>query len=433
MLDNLYKKIYIIFISSIMLVITAIFGVLCMNFIHTKQQYEYIFFQRLSTLMIYELENPEKNPQIIIEPYENNYAIFALLTDVKGNIVYQSNSLFPTDINILLENFAEKSNVVLTSVLYQTSTTTQEGILSFSGVSNDNYWGIPAIIVDKNGTIFHLSLLHQKKTAFEIIRKQLPLYILTWFISLLCVSAISRFLLKYAMSPTEKVLKSQKAFIASASHELKAPLAVILANNDKISSLSKKLPHIQKASSVIDSELLRISKLIKDMLFLASSDAGTRTINKTMVNLDTLLITLYEAYEPVCSQKGIFLDADFMDSHFPPLYADQECIFQILSIFMDNAVTHSKTETSIKIKAALWRNSLTISIIDYGLGISAEDKPYIFDRFYCADKSHTDKSHFGLGLSIAKELAQSMSVEIGFTDTENSGATFFLVLPLKQH
>lgn len=419
MLDNLYKKIFIIFISSIMLVITVIIGVLCFNSIDSKQRNDSTFFQRLSMLMIYELENLGKNPQAIIKPYEDQYSIFALLTDAQGNIVYQSDSLFPTDINLLLEKFAEKSRAESTTALYRTSSTTQNGILTFSGVSNDNYWGISAVIIDKNGTTFHLRLLQQEKTAFELIKKQLPFYILIWLISLLSIAIISRFLLRYAMKPTEKILKSQKDFIASVSHELKAPIAVILANNDKINGLSKELPDIQKATNVIDTELLHMTKLIKGMLFLASSDAGTRTIHKTMVNLDTLLITLYEAFEPVCSQKGFFLDADFIDNHFPELYTDRECVFQILSIFMDNAIIHSKTETSIKIKANLSRNSLTISIIDYGIGISEKDKPYIFDRFYCADKSHTDKFHFGLGLSIAKELAQSLSAEIGFTDTKN--------------
>lgn len=433
MLDNLYKKIFIIFISSIMLVITVIIGVLCFNSIDNKQRNDSNFFQRLSMLMIYELENPGKNPQTVILPYENQYSIFALLTDAQGNIVYQSDSLFPTDINLLLEKFAEKSRAESTTTLYRTSSTTQNGILTFSGVSNDTYWGISAVIIDKNGTTFHLRLLQQEKADFELIKKQLPFYILIWLISLLSIAIISRFLLRYAMKPTEKILKSQKDFIASASHELKAPLAVILANNDKINGLSKELPDIQKATNVIDTELLHMTKLIKGMLFLASSDAGTCAIHKTMVNLDTLLITLYEAFEPVCSQKGVFLDADFIDNHFPELYTDRECVFQILSIFMDNAIIHSKTETSIKIKASLSRNSLTISIIDYGIGISEKDKPYIFDRFYCADKSHTDKFHFGLGLSIAKELAQSLSAEIGFTDTKNGGATFFLILPLKQH
>ena len=431
MLDNLYKKLYIIFISSIMLIITAVVGVLCMNSINQKQQVDSVFFQRLSMLMIYELENPENPPQVVIKPYENSYSVFALLTDAQGNVVYQSNSLFPTDISLLLKRFSEKSNVESTVILNHASATTQDGISSFSGVFHDKYWGISAIIVDRNGTIFHLRLLLQQKTALELIKKQLPLSILIWLVSLLCVTAISHFLLRYAMNPTEKVLKSQKDFIRSASHELKAPLAVILANNDKISSLNDNIPDIRKASNIINTESMRMSKLIHDMLFLASSDAGTHKISKSMVNLDTLLISLYESFEPVCSQKGMPLDADFMDVHFPVLYTDRECLFQILSIFMDNALSHSERKASIQIKAALSYKTVTISILDHGQGISAEDMPYIFNRFYCADKSHTDKSHFGLGLSIAKELAGFLSANVGVKNTEGGGATFFLTLPLK--
>ncbi len=431
MLDNLYKKLYIIFISSIMLIITAVVGVLCMNSINQKQQVDSVFFQRLSMLMIYELENPGNPPQVVSKPYENSYSVFALLTDAQGNVVYQSNSLFPTDISLLLKRFSEKSNVESTVILNHASATTQDGISSFSGVFHDKYWGISAIIVDRNGTIFHLRLLLQQKTALELIKKQLPLSILIWLVSLLCVTAISHFLLRYAMNPTEKVLKSQKDFIAAASHELKAPLAVILANNDKISSLNDNIPDIRKASNIINTESMRMSKLIHDMLFLASSDAGTHKISKSMVNLDTLLISLYESFEPVCSQKGMPLDADFMDVHFPVLYTDRECLFQILSIFMDNALSHSERKASIQIKAALSYKTVTISILDHGQGISAEDMPYIFNRFYCADKSHTDKSHFGLGLSIAKELAGFLSANVGVKNTEGGGATFFLTLPLK--
>ncbi len=431
MLEHLYKKLHLIFISSIMSIITVIIGILCKDFIDNKRQNDNIFFGRLSMLMIYELEHPEKSPQMVIKPYEDNYSIFAELKDAQGNVMYQSPLSFPTDITILLRRFTENANIESVTALDRTRVTTQGGILSFSGDSQDKYWGIPAVVIDKNGTLFYLRLLLQQKTTFELIGKQLPFYMLLWVISLFCIVIVSRFLLKHAIAPTEKVLKSQKDFVASASHELKAPLAVILANNDKINRLSDGIPDIQKATNIIDAETMRMSKLIKDMLLLASSDSGTRNINKTMVNIDTLLIALYEAYEPICSQKGMPLDADFMDVHFPVLYTDQECLFQVLSIFMDNAISHSKSKTSIQIKATLSRKAVTISVVDHGQGISAEDKPYIFDRFYCADKSHTDKSHFGLGLCIAKELAGFLSANVGVKNTEGGGATFFLTLPLK--
>ncbi len=431
MLEHLYKKLHLIFISSIMATITVIIGILCKDFLDNERKNDSIFFERLSMLMLYELENPEKSPQAVIWPYEDDHSIFAMLKDTRGNVIYQSSLTFPTDITFLLRQFTEKANEGSVTALDQAMTTTQNGILSFSGCSHDNYWGIPATVVDKNGTLFYLSLLQRQKAPFELIGRQLPLYILLWFLSLFSVVIASRFLLKHAIAPTEKVLKSQKSFIASASHELKAPLAVILANNDKINRSSGGIPDIQKAANIIDAETMRMSKLIKDMLILASSDSGTRSLNKTMVNIDTLLILLYEAYEPVCRRKGMPLDADFMDIHFPLLYTDKECLFQILSIFMDNAISHSKTQAPIQIKAILSRKAITISVIDHGQGISAEDRPYIFDRFYCADKSHTDKSHFGLGLSIAKELAGFLSADVGVKDTEDGGASFFLTMPLR--
>ncbi len=432
MLEHLYKKLHLIFISTIMSIITVIIAILCNNFIDHKRQNDSTFFARLSMLMIYELENPEKSPETVIKPYEDSYSVFALLKDAQGNVIYQSPLSFPTDITFLLKQFTEKANTEAVTALGGTAATTAGGVLSFFGCSHDKYWGIPAIVIDKNGSLFYLSLLQQQKTALELIGQQLPFYILLWGISLFCIAIVSRFLLKHAIEPTEKVIKSQKDFIASASHELKAPLAVILANNDKINGLSDGIPDIQKATHIIDAETMRMSRLIKDMLLLASSDSGTRNINKTMVNMDTVLISLYEAYEPICSQKGMPLATDFMDVRFPILCTDQECLFQILSIFMDNAISHSAAKASIQIKATLSRKAITISVIDHGQGISALDKPHIFDRFYCADKSHTDKSHFGLGLSIAKELAGFLSANVGVKDTEGGGATFFLTLPLKQ-
>ena len=121
MLDNLFKKLYLIFVSSIMLVITAIIGIILVNSIDNKQRNDSIFFQRLSTLMIYELENPEKNPQTVIKPYEDNYSIFALLTDIQGNVIYQSVPLFPTEITLLLEEFTKSSNSESTIILNQST------------------------------------------------------------------------------------------------------------------------------------------------------------------------------------------------------------------------------------------------------------------------------------------------------------------------
>ena len=145
-----------------------------------------------------------------------------------------------------------------------------------------------------------------------------------------------------------------------------------------------------------------MSRLVRDMLLLASSDADQWTVQIQEVNIDTILITLYEAYEPVCRKKAIHLDLVLGEDSYPQPHTDQERLFQILSIFLDNAVSYSPENSSIEIQTRWAAREFTFLVTDHGRGIAEKDKPFIFDRFYCADKSRTDKSHFGLGLVLQK-------------------------------
>ena len=174
-----------------------------------------------------------------------------------------------------------------------------------------------------------------------------------------------------------------------------------------------------------------MSKLVRDMLLLASSDAKSWTICKNTIDIDTLLISLYETYEPICISKKICLRLEISETSYPKFCADEERLFQILTIYMENALHHSAGNKQIEIKTAVTAKHITFFVIDHGKGIPEDDKPYIFNRFYCADKSRTDKSHFGLGLSIADELAKMMNGKAGCKDTDGGGATFFVTLPLK--
>lgn len=309
--------------------------------------------------------------------------------------------------------------------------TEQGGYVEITGDHHDRYYVIPASISTRSEIWYSLILFYQQPSTGALLLRQLPPYCAIWILAFLCIFFVSRFLLHRAFEPTERVLQSQKDFVAAASHELKSPLAVIMANVESLQSIGAAQPQAQNNLKVIDGECIRMSRLVRDMLFLASSDADKWTIRAQEVNIDTLLITLYEAYEPVCGKKAIHLDLHLGEESYPPLHTDQERLFQILSIFLDNAVCYSPENSSIEIRTRQTARELTFLITDHGHGISAEDKPLIFDRFYCADKSRTDKSHFGLGLSIAKELAGMLAGKIGVEDTYGGGATFFLTLPVK--
>ena len=250
--------------------------------------------------------------------------------------------------------------------------------------------------------------------------------------SLLLFVFLIRWILKKAFAPTEQVLKSHRNFIAAASHELKAPLAVIMSNAELLQSCVEKSSKPFAIASTIDAECSRMSHLIKDLLFLASSDANQQKLYLTEVEIDTLLFSLYEAFEPLCMKKKLRLIPDFSSESYPHLDTDAERLFQLLSIFMDNAISYSPEKGTIELQAVWDGKELVFSVADHGPGISREDAPFIFDRFYCADLSRTEKQHFGLGLSIAKELAKLLEGTIGFSETDGGGATFYLRMPLRQ-
>ena len=118
------------------------------------------------------------------------------------------------------------------------------------------------------------------------------------------------------------------------------------------------------------------------------------------------------------------------DEFFPALNADIDRLNQILSIFIDNAINYSLPKSEISLDATVFKNTLVFSIKDHGTGIADKDKPFIFDRFFCADKSRTQKEHYGLGLSIAKELVEMHKGKIELSDTLGGGCTFKIFLPL---
>ena len=432
MLRRLLNQLHIIMTGILMLIITLILAFSFWNTYQSSQTADITYIQRMASLIIYQLEADTESPGTVLSDYEKQMNVYTALSDSEGTLLYQSDADFPTNFSILLHE-AEQSigieNAADSSAAGQV--TEQGGYIELEGMHHDHYYVIPATVSTQGGDSLSLTLVYPKTSGLELFLRQAPLYLCIWIGSFCIIVFISRFLLKKAFAPSEEMIKSQKDFVAAASHELKAPLAVIMANTEALQDMQELDAQSQVCLDVIDAECSRMSRLIRDMLMLASSDADKWTIQKSEINVDTLLISLYEAYEPVCISKKIRLDLRLNEETYPVLFSDRERLFQILSIFLDNAVCYSPEGTSIQIQTALGEKELTFSIVDHGKGIPAEDKPFIFDRFFRGDKSRTDKSHFGLGLSIAKELAKMLDGEIGFEDTEGGGATFFLRLPIK--
>ncbi len=216
-------------------------------------------------------------------------------------------------------------------------------------------------------------------------------------------------------------------FIASASHELRSPLTVILSSLSAMKIAKKE--EAEAFSHVIKSEGERMSRLIGDMLTLAGADNGSWSIQPAPVELDTLLLQSYEKFETVAAQKGMQLRIELPDTALPPYVCDGERIAQVLSILLDNAMSYTPQGGHILLSLSKEGNRWMLRVQDNGPGIPQEARAQIFERFYRAEKSRKDKEHFGLGLCIAQEIVRLHRGRLYLDDTPGGGATFVVSLP----
>ena len=228
--------------------------------------------------------------------------------------------------------------------------------------------------------------------------------------------------------PIQENRERQIQFIASASHELRSPLTVILASFSAMKIASKKEAEV--FSRTIESEGERMTRLIGDMLSLANADNGSWSIHPEPLELDTLLLMTYEKYEQLAELKGLLLSVVLPDTELTPCSCDEGRMTQVLSILLDNAFSYTPPGGKINLSLAKEGNRYLLRVADNGPGIPAQSKALIFERFYRDDKSHQDKEHFGLGLCIAQEIVKLHKGRLLIEDTPGGGATFVISLPV---
>lgn len=427
MIKKLQKRLTLLFICSVMSIFTVVFCLFIHESIQSKKENEMYFFTRMITYLVFQLENTDDAAGDLTLTGQT-YDFTLLLKNNQNAFIPVNTNHSNTDTNTLITLFEQELNKTSTDLLDNTHSS-QSGIFSFSTPDKHSYYGIQATAITKNMDILDFYAIKESTSSFTFLKEHLPFYLIVLLLVFIAILFLARFLINKAIKPTKQTLQSQKEFIASASHELKAPLAVILASAECIGNDTTLSLESKQHTEVIDSECLRMSKLVQDLLLLSSVDANTWTLNKTNIDVDTLLINTYEKYEPICRQKGIQFKLNTSDELFPVLNADIDRLNQILSIFIDNAINYSLPKSEVSLDATVLKNTLVFSIKDHGTGIADKDKPFIFDRFFCADKSRTQKEHYGLGLCIAKELVEMHKGKIELSDTLGGGCTFKISLP----
>ncbi len=234
---------------------------------------------------------------------------------------------------------------------------------------------------------------------------------------------ISRFLAKMMLNPVEKAWKQQKEFIADASHELKTPLTVILANNNilqmyKSDTVANQMKWIESTQE----EATHMKELIDDLLMLAKTENMQESKIYTDVDISFLANKIALQFEPVAYEKGVKLVCD-IDSSIR-FKCDATAINQIMHILLDNAVKYAGLGGEAQFSLKKRQNFIYLSAKNTGEPISQEDMPHLFERFYRSDKARTSGNGYGLGLSILRNLAQMMGAQVSVTSDAANGTVF---------
>lgn len=257
--------------------------------------------------------------------------------------------------------------------------------------------------------------------------------LLIFFVAVILFLLLSLYLSRLALKPVEAAWQQQNQFIADASHELKTPLTVILANLDILSSHKECTIHDQKKwLDNTTKEASRMKQLVESLLFLARSDAGTmNAVKNVMTSLDfsDLVLNGVLLFEAIAFENKVTLN-NHIESGIT-LTGCESQLKQVVTILLDNACKYAGKSGTVFIELKRTVHNTVLTVCNSGEIIPQKEQQLIFERFYRTDKSRMRKEGgYGLGLSIAKTILEQHRGKITVSSNSSAGTIFTVTLPL---
>ncbi len=254
-----------------------------------------------------------------------------------------------------------------------------------------------AVIVD-DGTIYIFLDCHEALTAFF---NYLWVSIAIAAIGLVLVFVVMFFLSKLAIRPYVKNYESQKQFTTNASHELKTPLAIIMANTELLECDVGEREEID----AIKNSVTRANGMINNLIYLSKLEEGNIQLSKVDFDLSNAAEEMTETFVPLAVSSGKTIEEDI--DRGVMIHADAKSINELISILLDNAVKYSKDGGTITISVKQENKKVILRVANPTVNVPEGEHSEYFTRFYKGDSSHnSEKQGHGIGLSIAFVIAE---------------------------
>lgn len=236
--------------------------------------------------------------------------------------------------------------------------------------------------------------------------------------------------LNYASTELGKVEGLRRELMANVSHDMRTPLTMIVGYAEAMRDIPGE-NNPENVQVIID-EANRLTEFVNSVLDLSKLQSGMGEVNMTRVDITDILEKSAERYKKLLGETGIDINLEFSDHVF--VYGDETKLTQVVHNLADNAVNYAKEPKKIAIKQTVTdKKTVRIEISDNGDGISPDELPYIWDRYYKTEKSHKrNVVGSGIGLSIVKEILKLHTARYGVATKENAGSTFWFELKISE-
>ncbi len=227
----------------------------------------------------------------------------------------------------------------------------------------------------------------------------------------------------------EESFTRTKQFTADASHELRAPMTLIHTAAEYSVRRERSREELVDSMQKILRESRRTTALVDDLLLLARGDAGKETAPLQPMDVEPLVRDVAQQATALAASKSIHVDLQLARGALPAR-ANEAQLRRLLLILVDNAVKFTPAEGCVTVSGRSEAADVTISVADTGIGISPEDLPHVFERFWRADKVRSrETGGTGLGLTIARQIAQQHGAHLGVESEIGRGSVFTVRLP----
>lgn len=237
--------------------------------------------------------------------------------------------------------------------------------------------------------------------------------------ALLLVAAGGSILVGKSAEPVERTMEQMRRFMADAAHELRTPITVLRSRAEVALQQPRDASSYVSALQGVESESIRLGRIVDDLLTLARADAGERPIDHERFLLDEVVLDAAAAASAMAQSKSVTIVVG--DGDGCPVYGDSILVRQLVMILLDNAIKFTPAGGTIHLRVFADDGRSSLVVEDDGIGIPAGQLPHIYERFYRGDPARERSEGAGLGLSIARWIADAHGAEIEISSRDGSG------------